>query len=84
MDFLRYNEAVLERSIAGADLDTAENLETAIDKRRNKLRKTSRKSIEQDSRIDVRGELIFMDIIRHLEHIGDNSLNISQAIGDLV
>ncbi|MFW5777223.1 MAG: PhoU domain-containing protein [Spirochaetota bacterium] len=50
---------------------------------REKLRKRSRRSIERNADTDVRGELIFIDIIRHLEHIGDNCLNMSEAVGEL-
>lgn len=83
MEFLRYNNAVLEREIDLADLETAQTMEDGIDKVRRKLRKRSRKSIERNAEADVRGELIFIDIIRHLEHIGDNCLNMSEAVGEL-
>lgn len=84
MEFLRYNASVLEYKLGGPDIETAKKMEKAIDKVRNRLRKRSRKSIEQDETADVRGELIFIDIVRHLEHMGDNSLNISEAVGELV
>ena len=47
---------------------------------RDKLRKRSRRTIEREEDVDVKGELIFMDIVRHLEHVGDSSLNVSEAI----
>jgi phosphate:Na+ symporter len=83
MDFLKYNELYLERKIEKYDYNTAREMEKGIDKVRNKLRKKSRKTIEKGDEKDVRGELIFIDIVRHLEHIGDNCLNISDAIEDL-
>ncbi|TFH06362.1 MAG: Na/Pi cotransporter family protein, partial [Spirochaetales bacterium] len=83
MLFLKYNEDILERKIDRPELEVAHELEDGIDRKRTKLRKRSRKSLERDSKADVRGELIFIDIVRHLEHIGDNCLNISQAIGQL-
>ncbi len=83
MEFLRYNNAVLEREIDQSDLETAQTMEDDIDTVRRKLRKRSRKSIERNAEADVRGELIFIDIIRHLEHIGDNCLNMSEAVGEL-
>ena len=83
MEFLRYNNAVLEREIDQSDLETAQTMEDDIDTVRRKLRKRSRKSIERNAETDVRGELIFIDIIRHLEHIGDNCLNMSEAVGEL-
>ena len=83
MEFLRYNNAVLEREIDQSDLEKAQTMEDGIDKMRKKLRKRSRKSIERNADTDVRGELIFIDVIRHLEHIGDNCLNMSEAVGEL-
>jgi phosphate:Na+ symporter len=83
MEFLRYNNSILDREIEGPELDVALQMEEKIDKVRNKLRKRSRKSIERNENVDVRGELIFIDIIRHLEHIGDDSLNISKAVVEL-
>jgi phosphate:Na+ symporter len=84
MEFLNYNGELLEQGVNPPDLDAAEAMEEGIDKVRKRLRKRSRKSIERDAETDVRGELIFIDIVRHLEHIGDNSLNISEAVGELV
>ncbi len=83
MDFLNYNGQVLERKIKRPDLSAAEAMEAGIDKVRKRLRRRSRKSIERDAKTDVKGELIFIDIIRHLEHIGDHSLNISEAVIEL-
>ncbi|MFW5789592.1 MAG: Na/Pi cotransporter family protein, partial [Spirochaetota bacterium] len=74
LEFINYNGAILARATSGPDLERARAMEDGIDKVRNRLRKRSRKTIERETDIDVRGELIFIDIVRHLEHIGDNSL----------
>jgi len=60
------------------DLDKSIAYENAIDNMRNLLLDSSRKRLATGS--DVRSELLFMDIVKHLEHIGDYSLNISQAL----
>ncbi len=83
LEFLRYNQDYLGMKFETYDLDLAHKMEDGIDKKRDKLRKRSRKTIERGEDVDVKGELIFMDIVRHLEHIGDSSLNISQAIAEL-
>ena len=49
-----------------------------IDDMRNKLLDSSRDRLSKGSK--PKAELLFMDIIKHLEHIGDYSLNISQAL----
>ena len=58
-------------------------MERGIDSMRDTLRKRSRRTIERDEEVNVKGELIFLDIVKHLEHIGDNSMNVSEAIVDL-
>ncbi|MFW5684274.1 MAG: Na/Pi cotransporter family protein [Spirochaetota bacterium] len=83
MEFLTYNSSLLEQRTVARDLSAAEEMEEGIDTVRRRLRKRSRKSIERDEAADVRGELIFIDIVRHLEHIGDNSLNVSEAVTEL-
>ena len=83
LDFLRYNQDYLGNRMEDYDLEAAQKMEDGIDKMRDKLRKRSRRTIEREEDVDVKGELIFMDIVRHLEHIGDASLNISQAIVEI-
>ena len=83
LDFLRYNQDFLDNRLEEYDLELAQKMEDGIDRMRDKLRKRSRRIIEKDDDVDVKGELIFMDIVRHLEHIGDSSLNISQALVEI-
>lgn len=83
LDFLKYNQDFLDRKLDDYDIKVANEMENGIDKMRDKLRKRSRRTIERDEDVDVKGELIFMDIVRHLEHIGDSSLNVSEAIVEM-
>ena len=83
LDFLKYNQDYLDGKLEDYDLGLAHKMEDGIDNVRDKLRKRSRRTIERDEHVDVKGELIFMDIVRHLEHIGDSSLNVSEAIVEL-
>jgi phosphate:Na+ symporter len=84
MDFLKYNQDFLARRIVSYNLKTALDMEEEIDRMRDKLRRRSRRVIEKDEDVDVKGELFYMDIVRHLEHIGDSSLNVSQAIIEMI
>ena len=59
-------------------LQNALELEDRVDKERKALRKKSRKRIQKGS--DVKAELLYLDIVKHIEHIGDYSLNIAEAI----
>ena len=48
---------------------------------RDKLKKDARFRLQDGS--DVKAELMFLDILKHFEHIGDNSLNIAKAMRNI-
>jgi phosphate:Na+ symporter len=56
----------------------ARELEEKIDKSRNKLRKLGRKRIEAGQ--DVKTELLFIDLVRRIEKLGDYCYDISVAL----
>jgi phosphate:Na+ symporter len=56
----------------------ARELEAAIDKARNKLRKLGRKRIEAGK--DVKTELLFIDLVRRIEKLGDYCYDIAATI----
>ncbi|WP_018526334.1 Na/Pi cotransporter family protein [Alkalispirochaeta alkalica] len=60
------------------DLRQARRLEEEINALRNILKKSSRRRIQQGA--DLKGELLVLDVISHLEHMGDYALNIAEAI----
>ncbi|SIQ28691.1 phosphate:Na+ symporter [Alkalispirochaeta americana] len=60
------------------DLRQAKQLEEEINALRNVLKKSSRHRIQQGA--DLKGELLVLDVISHLEHMGDYALNIAEAI----
>ena len=62
------------------ELNKAIKYENEIDDLRNKFIDASSSRLAKDS--NSKSELLFIDIIKHLEHIGDFSLNISQALQD--
>ncbi|MCK5735372.1 MAG: Na/Pi cotransporter family protein [Spirochaetaceae bacterium] len=80
LNFIKYNQDFLDNEVDEYDVNVAREMERGIDSMRDKLRKRSRRTIERDEEVNVKGELIFMDIVKHLEHIGDNSMNVSEAI----
>jgi phosphate:Na+ symporter len=59
-------------------MEQAFELENSIDLFRNSLKKAARERINKGS--NVRAELLLIDMLSHIEHIGDFSLNISQAL----
>jgi len=81
MKFIEWNNSFIIKDIQSMnqeDLDKSIKYERKIDSFRNRLIESSRQRISKGSLPKV--ELLFMDIIKHLEHIGDYSLNISQAL----
>ena len=81
LEFIKWNESFISqniKSMTSQDLEKSIKYERKIDDRRNKLIDLSRKRLTEGS--NAKAELLFMDIAKHLEHIGDYSLNISQAL----
>jgi len=81
-EFIEWNNSFISNNIkpmSKKDLSKSINYEKEIDDIRNKLLDSSRARLSSEGS-DPKAELLFMDIIKHLEHIGDYSLNISQAL----
>ena len=80
-EFVEWNASFINNNIQfmnSKDLDKSIKYENNIDNLRNILLDSSRDRLSNSS--DSKVELLFMDLIKHLEHIGDYSLNISQAL----
>lgn len=78
LEFIDFYVSHLEKNFNTFNLEQAYSLEATIDNSRNKLRKNAQKRLQKGSQ--VQGELLFIDIVRHFERIGDYSLNISQSL----
>lgn len=59
-------------------LKEAQTLEDQIDLFRKNLKKVARKRLENGA--DVKSELLYIDLVRHLEKIGDRAFSISEAL----
>ena len=82
-EFLNWNHEFIFNDIqmmSSEDLKKSIEYENKIDDMRNKFIGMSGNRLSEDS--NSISELLFIDIIKHLEHIGDFSLNISQALED--
>ncbi|MDR1444140.1 MAG: Na/Pi cotransporter family protein [Treponema sp.] len=77
-DFLAFVREQLGRTITAEQESYAAELENSIDKSRDKLRKLGRKRIEAGA--DVRAELLFIDVVRRIEKVGDYCYNIAGAL----
>ena len=77
-EFIKFYIDNLNTHLSKKDLEIAINLEDKINVSRNNLRKAARKRLQKGS--EVRSELLYLDILKNFEHIGDSALNISQAL----
>jgi len=80
-EFIDWNHSFIANDIkqmSAKDIEKSISYENEIDDMRNNLIDLSSSRLSKDS--NSASELIFIDIIKNLEHIGDFSLNISQAL----
>jgi len=77
-DFLNLVMENLGRGITADTLQSARALEEEIDNNRDRLRKMGRKRLESGK--DVKTELLFIDIVRRIEKIGDYCLEIAETL----
>ena len=78
MEFMALNKEQMNRHMEQRVLELAFKLEKKINSSRDELKKASQKRLQAGA--EVQGELLYMDLLKHFEHIGDNSLNIAQAL----
>jgi phosphate:Na+ symporter len=78
LEFAGFVDQLLLDTCSEQDLSRARELERQINAMRNQLKKSSRRRIQEGA--GLKGELLVLDVISHLEHMGDYSLNIAEAI----
>ncbi len=76
--FLGFIKSHMNEHLDKEQLSEAYDLENKIDKTRKTLKKEVRKNLQSGA--DIKGELLYLDIVRHIERIGDYCLNIAQAL----
>ena len=77
-EFLGLVEDQLGHRITPEQKERASELEKSIDKNRRKLNKLGRKRIEAGE--NVRTELLFIDLVRRIEKLGDYCFDIARAL----
>ena len=75
LDFIREN---INKHLSEEDLRIAQDLENQIDKSRSNLKKVARKRLESGA--DVKTELLYIDLVRSIEKLGDRAFSISEAL----
>jgi phosphate:Na+ symporter len=79
--FLAFVREQLGHSLSTEQTAYALEMESTIDKARDKLRKMGRKRIEAGE--NVKTELLFIDLVRRIEHLGDFCYSISEALSHM-
>ncbi len=62
-------------------LDLVYKLELKMNNLRDNLKNAAQQRLQEGG--DVRAELLYLDLLKHFEHIGDNNLNIAQALSQV-
>lgn len=79
--FIMFIKQHLNRYLSDEELLAAIELEREIDNQRRILRKKAQHRLQDGE--SVKGELLYIDIIRNMEHIGDYAMNIAEALRHL-
>ena len=76
--FLNYVRDRMDRTLTKSEMQKANEFEFQINDWRNRLRQTAQEKLTE-GKADVKQELLVLEKIRHLEHIGDYCTNIAEA-----
>ena len=77
-DFLEYISTLLDHDVADKEMKLARSMEEEISQFRSNLAKISRKRIKSGG--NLKGELLFMEIVRRFETIGDDCITIAKDL----
>jgi phosphate:Na+ symporter len=80
-EFLSFVKEHLNEKFSEKERLYAKSIEEKIDASRNKLRKLGRKRIEEGE--DVKTELLFIDLVRRIEKLGDYCYSISNSMAHM-
>jgi len=76
--FMTFTKGHLNEPLSDTLFSEAYNLENEIDRLRKKLKRTAQDRLQEGA--EVKGELLYIDMLQNIEHIGDYCLNISEAL----
>ena len=80
-DFINLYKDKINEHLERKALDIAFLLEEKINQSRDELKKAAQDRLQHGA--NVHSELLYIDLLKHFEHIGDNSLNITQALRNI-
>ncbi|MCD6181566.1 MAG: Na/Pi cotransporter family protein [Candidatus Cloacimonetes bacterium] len=77
-EFIELYKQQMNEGLEPKVLDLAYRLENKINHLRDDLKQAAQERLQHGA--DVKSELLYLDLLKHFEHIGDKSLNIAQAL----
>ncbi len=80
--FIHFVHEHLNKPLSGEELAIAHEMEDSIDTMRQNLKRLARSRLEQGA--NVKAELLYIDMVRNLEKIGDYAFSISRALAEAV
>ncbi len=81
LDFLKYNSDYINHALKTLNINLAQKMEKAINSKRDRLRKLSQSKMSEGA--NIQAELLYLDIVKHLEHIGDFSMNVAHSLEEV-
>lgn len=78
MEFIEFTGSRLSTGLTAAEMELAQDFETRIDRMRKDMKKKTQKRLKEGG--NVKAGLFFLDLIRHVEKIGDQAYAISEAL----
>lgn len=76
--FLQFIRININKHLDEKELELATELEDQIDQYRKNLKKIAKKRLENGA--DVKAELLYLDLVRQIEKIGDHAFSISELL----
>ncbi len=77
-DFIDFTRDHLDQRITNTDLQVANEFEAKVNAMRNSMRVLAQNDLKGGAH--VKTELLLLDKVRHLEHIGDYCINIAESL----
>jgi phosphate:Na+ symporter len=82
IDFIELYQTHLKDKSVAPEIEIAEGIEERIDASRKMLRKGAVKRMKES--VNVKAEMIYIDILNEMERIGNDSLNIVHALNHVI
>ena len=77
-EFIEFIRKHLNEHLSRAELETAYLYEDAVNSFRTRLKDEAQDRLRLGA--DVKSELLFIEMVRQIEHMGDHALNVAQAL----